>query len=140
MKITLCGSLKFYDKMIKIKEELLNLGHSVTMPIKDAETDYNNKSVEQGFKNIIKHDTIREHYNKILNSDSILVVNYKKNGIENYIGGNSFLEMGFAYVNNKKIFVLNQIPNKGINYLEEILGMQPTVLHQDLTKISENVL
>jgi len=60
-------------------------------------------------------------------------VNYDKRGIKNYIGGNSFLEMGFAHILQKKIFLLNGIPE--IIYSDEIKAMQPTVLNGDLSKI-----
>ena len=120
--------------MKEIKEELEKRGHEVKMPTKLKSTDYKKKTIGKGASNIIKYNLIKKHYIKILCSDAILVVNEKKDLIENYIGGNSFLEIGLAYVNNKKIFILNGLP-KGINYEEEILGMQPIVLNGDLNKI-----
>ena len=53
--------------------------------------------------------------------------------IDNYIGGNSFLEMGFAFVLEKKIYLLNQIPE--IGYRDEIEAMNPIMLEGDLNKI-----
>jgi hypothetical protein len=61
-------------------------------------------------------------------------LNHDKNGISNYIGGNSFLEMGFAYVQNKKIFLLNGIPDIAL-IRQEIEAMTPIVLDGDLSKI-----
>ena len=58
----------------------------------------------------------------------------EKNNIKNYIGGNSFLEMGFAHILNKKIFILNDIPE--MIYTDEIEAMQPIALRGDLTKIN----
>ncbi len=43
------------------------------------------------------------------------------------------MEMGFAYGLDKKIFLLNPVPD--MPYKEEILAMQPTVLNGDLTKL-----
>jgi predicted RNA-binding protein with PUA domain len=60
-------------------------------------------------------------------------VNIDKGGFSNYIGGNAFLEMGFAHILNKKIFLLNEIPE--MIYTDEILAMQPIVLNGDLSKI-----
>lgn len=37
----------------------------------------------------------------ICGSDAILVLNYDKKGIKNYIGGNTLMEMGFAHVHDK---------------------------------------
>ena len=134
MNITVSGSLKFFDEMILIKDRLESFGHSVALPQKFPDTDYDNKSASKGAENIVRYNAIMEHYEKILRSDAVLVTNYDKDGIANYIGGNTFLEMGFAYVNDKGLFVLNPLPTE-VNYLEEMLGMQPIILHGDLTKI-----
>ena len=120
--------------MKEIEKTLLNKGHKIFLPQKFPNTNYNNKSTSKGAKNIIKYNAIKKHYKNILNSDAILVTNYKKNKIENYIGGNTSLEMGLAYVNDKKIFVFNPLPEK-INYLEEMMGMKPIIIDRDLTKI-----
>ncbi|MEI8343641.1 MAG: hypothetical protein WCF93_01670 [Candidatus Moraniibacteriota bacterium] len=73
---------------------------------------------------------IRDYYEKIKASDAILVVNCDLNGVVGYIGGNSFLEMGFAHVLNKKIFLLNQIPET--SFKDELIAMQPTILSGEL--------
>ena len=121
--------------MKEIEKMLVLQGHSVLLPQRFEGTDYDNKTIADGIRNITSHNAIREHYKKILQSDAILVTNYDKKGIVNYIGCNTFLEMGLAYVNNKKIFVLNSPPTEGINYLEEILGMQPLILNGNLSQI-----
>ena len=48
----------------------------------------------------------------------------------NYIGGNTFLEMGVAFYLNKPIYLLNIIPE--IDYKEELLGMKPTIINNNL--------
>ena len=60
-------------------------------------------------------------------------MNYEKRGIKNYIGGNVFLEIGFAHVLGKKIFLLNEIPD--MFYKDEIESMDPIVLKGNLNKI-----
>ena len=62
-----------------------------------------------------------------------MVVNFDKNGIENYIGGNVFLEMGAGFVFEKPIYLLNPIPKQD-NY-EEILALEPIIIGGDLSKI-----
>lgn len=62
-----------------------------------------------------------------------MAVNKDKHGIKNYIGGNTFLEIGFAHVLNKKVFLLNPVPD--MLYADEILAMEHTVINNDLTKI-----
>ncbi len=134
MKITLCGSLKFFGEMGEIKKELERKGHEVHLPIKVSDTNYNDKPIEKGAENIKNHNLIKKHYSEIVNSDAILIINLDKNGIKNYIGGNSFLEMGFAHVNNKKIFVFNPLP-KNLNYAEEMMGMSPVIINGNLNLI-----
>ncbi len=88
----------------------------------------------RGAERKIKLDAIKRHYKKIEKSDAILVLNYTKKSIKNYIGGNTFLEMGFAHVLDKKIFLFNPIPQ--MLYTDEILAMAPIVVAKDLSKIN----
>ena len=67
-------------------------------------------------------------------ADAVLVLNYDKNGIKNYIGANTFMEMGFAHILNQKIFVLNPLPEFEF-YRTEIEAMRPIILNGDLSKI-----
>jgi hypothetical protein len=84
------------------------------------------------------HDYIHQHYNHILESEAIIIVNLEKKGIKNYIGGNCLMEMGLAYVNNKKIFFLNGMPTE-LPYMDEIEAMDPICLHGDLEAIKKYV-
>ena len=134
MKITICGSMSHLEKIREIEKSLLKLGHQVFMPV-DLGIDYltiSNKDYGQ-FKK--EKNAIKEHFEKIKKSDAILVCNFDKNGIKNYIGGNSFLEIGFAYILGKRIFILNPIPK--MLYEAEIIGMEPVILDGDLTKIAK---
>ncbi len=137
MKIVICGSMIFSRSMIDIEKELLEFGHAVVIPRHTgeyAELKLAKEVHSESVKNKVKNDLIRDYFDKIKNSDAVLVVNKDKNKVKNYIGGNSFLEMGFAYILNKKIFFLNGIQE--MIYTDEIEAMQPIVLNGDLTKIS----
>ena len=57
-----------------------------------------------------------------------------KNKTKNYVGGNTLIEIGQAYVNNKKIFLLNPIPE--VSYRAEIEAIDPIILNGDLSAIS----
>lgn len=81
-----------------------------------------------------KYDLIRGYFEKIKLNDVVLVVNPEKKGIPGYIGGNTFLEMGFAYVLGKKLYCLYPIPQ--LPYTSEILAMRPVVLNDDLTALT----
>lgn len=137
MKITICTSMSFAKEMFAIKQQLEQLGHEVYLP--EGADDYLHGLVKkiggsEGAERKKKYNLIRKHFNLIKNSDAILVINNKKNEIRNYIGGNSFLEIGFAHILEKKIFLMNDIPD--IELIgQEIEAIDPTILHGDLTKI-----
>ncbi len=142
MKIAICGSLNFTYEIKKIFDELKKFGFNVFIPISSEKIlrgefslDEIKKEKENGqiVEKFIKYDSIRAYYKIIKKSDAILVANFDKNNIKNYIGGAVLLEMGFAHILNKKIFLLNQTPQ--MIYTDEIKAMQPIVLNGDLTKI-----
>jgi len=134
MTITICASLKFWDETLELKSKLEKLGHTVYTPIKVDGVDY---WEEDGSKRVAAkktQDLISEHMKKIEQSDAILVANYTKKDIENYIGANTFMEIGFAHYLKKKIFLLNSIPDQP--YIrEELESVDSTVLNGDLSKI-----
>ena len=84
------------------------------------------------------NDYIRVHYKHICESDAVLIVNLEKNGIKNYIGGNVLMEMSQAYVNSKKIFLLNGVP-QDLPYAAEIEAMDPICLNGNLANIPKLV-
>ena len=142
MHIAICGSLNFTQEMSELAEELKNAGHEVTLPLtsqKILNGEVTLEAIKQEKANgtfsdrAIQFDSIRAYWDIIQNADAILVANYEKNGVKNYIGGNSFLEMGFAHVLRKPIYLLNEIPEMG--YTDELRAMQPIVLSGDLSKV-----
>jgi hypothetical protein len=69
----------------------------------------------------------------IRDNEAVLVLNFDKDDMKNYIGGATFLEMYDAFRLGKKIFMYNDIP-EGILY-DEIRGFDPIVLGGNLDKI-----
>jgi len=140
MKIAICASAKFAKEMIETKKILEQNGHKILLP-EMAEAFANGKFNKDAFKNDEevanfkkKYDLIRKHFEEVKRSDAILVLNYNKKGIKNYIGGNTFAEMVIAYYLNKPIYLLNPIPERMI-YTEEIKAMEPIILNGDLNLI-----
>ena len=136
MKITICGSMTASKEMLEIENNLKKLGHEVLTPEFTANytrLDNTNTLYAESTKNKVKHDLIRSHFKKIEMSDAILVVNVEKKDVIGYIGGNSFLEMGFAFGINKKIYLLNEIPK--LSYTDELIAMEPIIINGDLTII-----
>jgi len=137
MKVGVAGSMQFTEKMMDLCERLEELGHEAFMskfaPYFVGKTDDEKERIKLHQKN--KKDAIREFWKPMQDADALLVANFDKHGIENYIGGNAFLEMGFAHVLDQKIFLLNPIPRMPY-YETEIIAMQPVVIDGDLSKIA----
>lgn len=125
ISIVLCGSMKVKDKIIEISNELEKIGYNVLLPVECM----------QGLEKVIAS---RAHFDRISNPDNqaILIVNVTKNGIENYIGPNSFAEIAFGFYFNKKVFLLNDIYEP---YKDEIIGWNIKCLNGDLSKIASNL-
>ncbi|HOZ56347.1 MAG TPA: hypothetical protein PLH29_03925 [bacterium] len=140
MKITICGGVKFAQQLVEIYRELEKLGHEPKMHkdmfgIADGTAAELIEEVKKDHAEAKrKYNFIKLWYQLILDSDAILVCNFDKNGKKNYIGGNTLMEIGFAYVNNKRIYLLNPIPTE-VTYYDEILAVGPLVINNDLTKI-----
>ncbi len=149
MKITLCGSIAFIDEMKEIGRTLEALGHEVKMPPLTIRNEHNQEiSVKEYYaqrKNASvsekdvwlwqkKGELIKEHFVKVAWSEAILVLNYEKNGVSGYVGANTLLEMGLAFYLDKPIYLLFPVPNSA--YKEEIWGMHPVVIDNDLTRLA----
>lgn len=136
MKIAICGSMIFTEKMLEVKKELEKLGHNAT--VSGFANQYAGKSEKEKEELTIynknEQDAIREYWEQIQKSDAILVLNCDKRGIKNYIGGNTLMEIGFAHVLYKKIFLMNPIPEIPY-YKSEIEAVKPVILYGDLEKI-----
>ncbi len=136
MKIGVAGSMQYTERMMALCDELRGLGHEPFMskfgPAFVGKSDEEKEKIKLEQK--YKHDAIREFWKPMQEATALLVANYDKHGIQNYIGGNAFLEMGFAHVLNQKIYLLNPIP-KMPYYETEIIAMRPVVIDGDLSKI-----
>lgn len=137
MKITICGSIKFYDEMVQVQKRLEKFGHTVLMPQKADGIDYWAEDNKDRVK--VKKKFVSEHLDKIGSSDAILVVNVTKKEIQNYIGANTFLEMGYAYYLKKKIYALNPLPNQKY-IIDELLTFNPIILNGKLENINDKPL
>ncbi|NUM25184.1 MAG: hypothetical protein HUU49_01000 [Candidatus Buchananbacteria bacterium] len=142
VKIAICGSLDFTYEIEKLAQELRNRGFEVFIPISSEKILRGEVSLEEikqekragkFSERAIKNNSIREYWNIINECDCVLIANYDKKGIAGYVGGNVFLEMGFAHVLKKKIFLLHGVPD--MIYSDEIKAMQPIVLNEDLSSI-----
>lgn len=137
MRIVICGSMQFSEAMLEVQALLTARGHEVSVSGTTREFVGKDAAAKEALVLEQKRvtDPIRDHYDLIVTSDAILVLNYDKRGIANYIGGNTLMEIGFAYVLSKKIFLLNPIPEIPY-YQSEIEAVRPIILDGDLDKIN----
>src|SRR4030042_1270133 len=136
MKIFICCSKAFYDRVPNIKSGLEAKGHKITLPNSFDDPLREEKMRRKGVGNHAKWkgEMIKEQGEKIRKNDAILVLNFKKNSQSNYIGGATFLEMFKAYELGKKIYLYNPIPDGMLR--DEKLGLSPLVISGDLNKIN----
>ncbi len=134
--ITICGSMTFAKDMVQYQKLLEDLKFNVFIPgngSRDLARYKEAGNTKEATRRKIENNYIKEHFKLISDSDAILVLNISKNNVSNYIGGNSFLEIGYAFSLNRQIFLLNDIPE--CSYKAEIEAMQPIVIGADLAKI-----
>jgi len=136
MKITICGSMVFAKEMLSAQKKLEELGHEAIVPV-DVLDCLQDPSLNESIEHCQKYGDIdKDHFNKIAESDAVLVLNYPKNNINGYIGGSSLMELAIARHLDKKIFILHELPSENdLRYALEIKVMRPIILNGDLTKI-----
>lgn len=136
MKIGIIGSMQYTEKMLEVRDALNKLGHQafVTDLHKAlvGKTDEEKEQIKLHQK--YNMDAIREFWRAMQEADAVLCLNLDKNGIKNYIGGNTLMEIGFAHVLNQKIFLLNPVPEIPY-YKTEIEAVKPIIINGDFNKI-----
>ena len=131
--------MTFSKEMVKAKDELEKLGHTVSLPC-DVDLHVEDPNAIDDFKanydHCIANNIIKKCFNKVEASEAILVLNFPKNGIDGYVGTSSLMEMGLAHHFNKKIFLLHEPPTEAEHrWAHEVRIMLPIVLNGDLSKI-----
>ncbi|HYG83293.1 MAG TPA: DUF84 family protein [Verrucomicrobiae bacterium] len=131
MKISLCGSITYGKEMLATADYLKTKGFQVETPDMNEDRDWSKLTPPEA--DALKDQLMRQHLDKIYTSDAVLIFNKDKNGIKNYIGGNTLMEMAFAYADNLEIFLLNPIPD--MSYALEIAGCRPIILDGQIDRL-----
>lgn len=136
MKIFIACSKAFYPRVEEIKDWLEEKGCEVILP-----NSYDNPGREQEMKDIgaqehaeWKAGMLRLQLKKVADTDAVLILNFDKNGVKNYIGGATFIEVFKAFELNKPIYFYNPIPDGILR--DELLAMQPNIINGELNKIT----
>ena len=135
MKIFIACSKYFYSEIKKIADILEAAGHDVSYP-----NSYDDPFAEERFKSMSTKEHIewkgvmmKKDEENIELRDAVLVLNFEKKGISNYIGGATFLETYVAWKMGKKIFFYNPLPN--CSFTDELVGINPVIIKGDLSLI-----
>jgi len=137
MKITICGSMYFSKEILDAKAELEEMGHTISVP-SDIHDCVEKPELNMDMKHCFKNNIQEECFDSIAANDAILVLNYKRNGIEGYVGGATLMEIGIAQHLKKKIFLLYppaRIENQ--RYSLEVQLAKPIILNGDLNKVGK---
>lgn len=123
-----------HPQMRQIKNTLESQGHEVVMP--ECSTRKQEQEIKSGcYRDTaelkVKYNYIQGHFDAVKSGDCILVVNGKLNK-KNYIGANTFLEIGVAYFLGKPIYIFNKRPSRQRYLLDELDAMNPAYLNGKL--------
>ncbi len=115
-RIVICGSMSFYGDMLDIQNSFK--GNGIPSIVPEAEDQYTAGLSEDDFA-AFKRRVSFQYLKKIraLETVAILAVNRDKHGIPDYIGPNTFAEIAIAFAQQKKLFLLQGVPN---DYVDEL--------------------
>ena len=114
-KRVIAGSAKFYKEVLEMKKELENNDYNVMDYPKNI-----NVNIEDEYK-----QAYERFYESLSKTDDLILFNLDKNGIEGYIGYESFAELSNLVVkkiqedNNHKIYIY-KMPSKEVGCYDEI--------------------
>ncbi|HSX09527.1 MAG TPA: hypothetical protein VLF93_05205 [Candidatus Saccharimonadales bacterium] len=136
--IFLAASMSFYKELVEVEKLLEEKEFNVIIPVSAQLMKKNNDFDVTHYKGVQtseqKGQYIMTNFEKIAQSDAILVINNIKNGIEGYIGANVLMEIGLAFYLKKNIYIWNPI-EEDASYKEELLAFNVVYINNDLDKI-----
>lgn len=130
-RIVICGSMSFYGNMEEIQKQLGKFNIISIIPNND---DDKLLGISSEQFEIYKRKISFRYLNKIRSPKTwaVLIVNFPKYEIDNYIGPNTFAEIAVAFAQRKKIFLINSVPNV---YADELISWRAVSLKGSLDMI-----
>lgn len=123
--------MSVYGDMLAIQNDLRREGILAVIP--EAENDAILSLSEEAFSEFKRRASFK--YLRIiraLETVAILAINRDKHGIHDYIGPNTFAEIAVAFAQQKRIFLLQGIPEV---YSDELIAWGAIALDGNLSKI-----
>jgi hypothetical protein len=132
--VVVCGSMTHFGSMCRVQEELTGDCVPVTLP--DAEDGDVALLDEANYRSFVGKAAIA-HLKRVRSPKTfaVLVANFDKHGIEDYIGPSTFAEIAAAASHGKRIFVLNGFPAA---YRDLLTAWNATPLHGKLDRLVES--
>lgn len=130
-RIVICGSMSFYDQMVRVNEMLSKDLIPSVLPMDDDDKAFNlTKEKFEEYKRRVSFQYLK----KIRSPEtwSVLVINSEKHAIENYIGPNSFAEIAVAFANKKKVYLMYGVPDV---YEDELLAWRAISLNGSIDRM-----
>jgi hypothetical protein len=142
--IVICSSASFYEKVVEVGGQLKSQGLKTIVPITATRMKRSKNFKVESYKTWMERPKdyrrkaylTKRHFKEIAKGDIILVLNYKKNGKDGYIGGAVLSEMAIAFYLKKKIIILNSI-DESSSLKEEIYGFMPIILNGNMGLIQK---
>ena len=134
-KLVICGSMKYYEKMIKVKNDLMSKGIYTIVPNDEELIENIPEEKFNEYKKKVSRDYLKTIRSK--GTYAVLVINEEKNDKKNYIGANTFVEIAMAFSWNRKIYLYNDIYEP---YRDELIGWDVVSLNRDLSIIEKDFL
>jgi hypothetical protein len=130
-RVVICGSMAFYNQMLEHKKQLTQAGVRVVIPNVDQKTLFS--FAEEDFLENKRRSSM-EHIGRVRSrlTWAILVLNYDKHGIPDYIGANTFAEIAIAVSHSKSIYLYQGVP---AFYSDELTAWQAISLNGDLSQL-----
>ncbi len=135
-KILIHASLDFANKMIEAKDYIEDNYNKFMVILPELKRYQNIRDIDGDDKSFtkIKNRLTVDNIKNVEKCDVLLILNYSHRGIDNYVGGNSFIEMCIAFYLKKPIYLLNDIP-ENMPYTEEIKAFYPVVVYDFINLI-----
>lgn len=132
--IVICGSMMFYNEMLKVSKLLNRCGIPTVVP-KEESTEKENLTEEEF--SIFKGKVSGQYLSKIRESSTyaILILNQEKKGICNYIGANTLVEISMAFCWGRPIYLFNGFYGP---LEEELSAWNAICLHGNLDILVQN--
>ena len=130
-RIVICGSMSMHSRMLEEQRELEEADVPAVLPPADehimpglAEREYH----------AAKREAALAHFHKVMDplTVAVLAINADKHGVRDYIGPNTFAELALAFVQGKRIYLLQDVPH---NLADELRSWGVIPLRGDLGRL-----